>query len=364
MKELYIDNDDALRTYLVSIEADTLLAVDTEFVREKTYYPQLCLLQIASRSTIACIDCLAPIDLEMLLERLLREDCTWIVHSSRQDLEVIHQHAARLPAQLIDTQLAASIVGFAPQIGLQDLLADTLGVRLDKEYTRTDWSVRPLPEAALAYARDDVRSLIALWETLAQRLDVLGRRAWVEQDCALVLRQDPVAPPEQIWSRLKGLRGLDDAGRATALALIIWREEHARSRNRPRRWVLADEQLVALAKARPQSQTELRELEGLPPRLVQRAGAEILEALAAGASDSMRERALAAAESPDKQRLRDMQARVKTLATKLGIPPEVLATKQEIVELLAGRTSHRVSATWRGALLRDLTAGAGQESGR
>lgn len=360
MKELYIDNDDALRTYLASIEADRLLAIDTEFVREKTYYPQLCLLQIASRSTIACIDCLAPIDLERLLARLLRDDCTWIVHSSRQDLEVIHQHAARLPAHLIDTQIAAGIAGFAPQIGLQDLLADALGVRLDKEYTRTDWSRRPLPEAALAYARDDVRSLIALWGTLAARLDALGRRAWVEQDCALLLQQEPVAPPEQIWSRLKGLRGLDDVGRAAALALIVWREERARSRNRPRRWVLSDEQLVALAKARPESQAQLRAVEGLPPRLLQRAGAEILDALAAGAAPPMRERAEAAAapEPPDRARLRDMQARVKALAAKLGIHAEVLATKQEIVDLLAERTSQRLSATWRGTLLRDLVGEA------
>ncbi|HSG63642.1 MAG TPA: ribonuclease D, partial [Gammaproteobacteria bacterium] len=201
MQEIYVDNDDALRTYLVSIAADTMLGIDTEFVRERTYYPQLCLLQIASPRSIACIDCLAPIDLPMLLDRLLREDCTWIVHSSRQDLEVIHQHAAQLPAHLIDTQVAAGIVGYPPQIGLQDLLADVLGVRLDKEYTRTDWSIRPLPAAAVAYARDDVRSLLALWEALAERLDALGRRDWVEQDCAFLLRQAPIAPPEQIWSR-------------------------------------------------------------------------------------------------------------------------------------------------------------------
>ena len=355
MEEIYVDNDDALRAYLVSIAADTVLAVDTEFVREKTYFPQLCLLQIATARTIVCIDCLA-IDLQMLLDRLLREDCTWIVHSSRQDLEVIHQGAARLPAHLIDTQVAAGIVGYAAQIGLQDLLADVLGVRLDKEYTRTDWSMRPLPEAALAYARDDVRSLLALWGALAERLDALGRRKWVEQDCALLLQQDPVAPLEQIWSRLKGLRGLDDAGRAAALALLAWREERARSRNRPRRWVLADEQLVALAKARPESLVELRKMEDLPPRLLQRAGAELLDALAAGASAAMRERAAAAAapEAPDKQQLREMQARVKTLAAKLGIQAEVLATKQEIVDLLVGRTAPRVAATWRGALLRDL----------
>ncbi|HSG66480.1 MAG TPA: HRDC domain-containing protein, partial [Gammaproteobacteria bacterium] len=158
----------------------------------------------------------------------------------------------------------------------------------------------------------------------------------------------------------KGLRALDDAGRAAALALVAWREERARSRNRPRRWVLADEQLVALARARPQSLVELRELEELPPRLLQRAGTEILDALAAGASASMRERvaSVAAAEAPDRQRLREMQARVKTLAASLGVTPELVATKQEIVELLVGHDSPRVRATWRGALLQDLGLGS------
>lgn len=361
MQELYIDDDTALRRYLEMIDSEPVLALDTEFVREKTYFPRLCLVQLASPTSIACIDCLAEMDLKSLLNRLLRDDCAWIVHSSRQDLEVIYQHTAGLPQRLIDTQIAAGLVGFPPQIGLQDLLVELLGVRLDKHHTRTDWGVRPLPDAALAYARDDVRSLHSLWSTLAARLDALGRRSWLEQDCALLLKQAPVASPELIWMRLKGLRALDAESQGQALALVAWREQRARSRDRPRRWVLADDQLIAIARARPASVDELRSLPGLPARLIHNAGAEMLEALAAATTDAARQQIeqLKTEAAPDKRRLRGAQARVRSLATKLGIHPEVLATKQEITELLLGRQPVRIAASWRGLQLTDL---AGDES--
>lgn len=361
MLEFYIDNDEALADYLTLIEPEVLLGIDTEFVREKTYYPQLCLMQLASPTSIACVDCLASFDLSSLLNRLLRDDCAWIVHSSRQDLEVIYQHTEDLPKKLIDTQVAAGLVGYAPQIGLQDLLQKVLGVRLEKEYTRTDWSARPLPAAALAYARDDVRSLNALWAALAARLEALGRGGWLQQDCTLLLREPPVVPPEQIWARLKGLRALDPAGRAAALSLVVWREERARSRNRPRRWILADDQLLALARSRPQSPSALRALTELPQRLVQRAGSELLAALAAGASETIRKQVaeLAVDELPDKRRLRDAQTRVKKLAEKLGVSAEVLATKQEVVDSLLGREPPRIASTWRRPLLREIVEAVG-----
>ena len=125
------------------ISAAPVIAVDTEFVREKTYYPQLCLIQVATREHAACIDCLAPLELAPLFERLFRADCTSVLHSARQDLEVIWQRAQRLPPRLIDTQIAAALVGWPPQIGLEGLLERTLNVTLGESYARTDWSRRP-----------------------------------------------------------------------------------------------------------------------------------------------------------------------------------------------------------------------------
>ena len=355
-RELYIDDDALLNDFLDELASVGTLALDTEFVRERTYFPQLCLIQIATGDSIACIDCLADIDLGGLLDVLLREDCAWIVHSSRQDLEVIYQHVERLPNQLIDTQIAAGLIGFAPQIGLQDIVADLLGVELDKTHTRTDWSRRPLPTEAVAYARDDVRSLHALWEELATKLDALGRREWLEQDCGLLLAQEPVTPVEQIFSRLKGLRSQDTDGQCAALTLVEWRERRARNKDRPRRWILSDEHLVGIARACPKSLDALGAIADLPKRLVEHAGREILTSLNAAVTPECRERVEHATtlEKPDKAKLRDLQNLAKAHAAQLAIYPEVLATKQDLVDLLLDHSTPRITETWRARELGEL----------
>jgi len=358
-RELYIEDDTLLKEFLDELASVDTLALDTEFVRETTYFPQLCLIQVATGSSIACIDCLADIDRDRLLDALLREDCAWIVHSARQDLEVIYQHAERLPNRLIDTQIAAGLVGFAPQISLQNLVADLLGVELDKTHTRTDWSRRPLPAEAIAYARDDVRSLHALWDALSAKLGALGRGEWLEQDCALLLAQEPVTPVEQIFSRLKGSRSLDTDGQCVALMLVEWREQRARRKDRPRRWILSDEQLVAIARARPESLEAFRAVPDLPKRLVEHAGREILTSIEVAATLDCRQRVEQATtlEKPDKAKLRELQKRAKARATALDISPEVLATKQDLVDLLLGHESARVNLTWRARELRPLVEG-------
>jgi ribonuclease D len=354
--EPYIDDDTQLSDYLKSVTSAAPLALDTEFVREKTYYPKLCLIQIANGESIACIDCIADLDHKKFFDHLLREEHTWIVHSGRQDLEVIHQHSQRVPAQLIDTQIAAGLIGYPPQVGLQEILADALGVHLAKEFTRTDWSRRPLPDAVLAYARDDVRSLHALWDALAEKLRALGRLDWLAQDCAWMLRQPLTTPTEQIWERLKGLRTLDAVGQGAALTLVAWRETRAQRRDRPRRWILSDEQLLGLARSKPTSLEELQNVPDLPRRLAEQSGEELLAALAAAdapATQAAVARALAN-EPPERARLRALQAATKSKAEALGIKPELLATKQELTELLTDRRPTRIFETWRAAELAEL----------
>ena len=179
---LYVDSDSKLIALLASIATEPALALDTEFVREKTYYPKLCLIQIATPKLTACIDCLADIDLAPLFNQLFKADCTWVLHSARQDLEVMYQQGRQLPHELIDTQIAAALLGHTPQIGLQDLVSEEIGVDLDKGFARSDWSRRPLPEAAVRYALDDVRYLLPLWQILAQKLNVLQRGDWLTSD--------------------------------------------------------------------------------------------------------------------------------------------------------------------------------------
>ena len=183
-----------------------------------------------------------------------------MLHSARQDLEVIFQLTGRMPPRLIDTQVAAALTGYPPQVGLEGLLKRTLDVELGESFARTDWSRRPLPDAALRYALDDVRYLLAAWERVDAELDRLGRREWLREDCQRMLAEQPVADTTAVWSRLKGVHGLPFASQCAALALVRWRETAAQRSDRPRRWLLADEALLAIAATLPRDAEALAAL--------------------------------------------------------------------------------------------------------
>ncbi len=356
--DLFIDSNRKLTALLASIATEPVLALDTEFVREKTYYPKLCLLQIATPKLTACIDCIADIDLASLYDRLFKTGCAWVLHSARQDLEVIDQQSKRLPHELIDTQMAAALLGHAPQIGLQDLLADELGVALEKGHTRSDWSRRPLPEAAVRYALDDVRYLLPLWQILAQKLNVLQRGDWLTSDCVAALNTPPVTPPLTLWTRLRGLRSMDPQRQCAALALVTWRERCAQSLDQPRRWIMSDELLLRIAKSLPENLESLQAVAEMPRRLANRSGHELLSALQD--SDGADQRVLIEThlppERPEKRELQELHERVRARADELGLHNEVLATRKEIGEFLVGRTSGRMDSGWRQAELQCLLA--------
>ena len=159
-----------LHDFLKAIQSETELAIDTEFKRVSTYYPVLCLVQIATKSATDCIDILALDDLEPLFDKLYQNDCVWIVHSARQDIEAMHCLSGRLPKQLFDTQIAASLLNHPIQISYQALTENLQNVYLEKAYTRLDWTTRPLPEGAIEYALDDVRYLIKNYHQLKAQL--------------------------------------------------------------------------------------------------------------------------------------------------------------------------------------------------
>jgi ribonuclease D len=342
---------------LVALLADApLIGIDTEFVREKTYYPQLCLIQIATPEHSACVDCLAPLDFAPLYEQLFRPNCTWIVHSARQDLEVIWQRTGRMPPQLVDTQMAAALSGRAPQIGLEDLLAQTLGVELGESYARTDWSRRPLPAPAVSYALDDVRYLHAAWERLEGGLTELGRLEWLREDVARVLGERPEADVLTIWTRLKGVHTLPFGSQTAALALVRWRELAAQRADRPRRWLLADEALIAIAAALPRSITELCAV--VQERFAARNGESLLAALATSEDRELQEsvRANPGQEAADKKVVKALQESVRARAKALGLEPEILATRRDLAALAAGNPPPHLVSGWRAAQLAGISA--------
>lgn len=356
----WIDGDAALASLCAALDGVPLVAIDTEFVREKTYYPQLCLIQVATREHTACIDCLAPLELAPLFERLFRPDCTWVLHSARQDLEVIWQRASRAPPRLIDTQIGAALVGWPPQLGLEALLERTVHVVLGESFARTDWSRRPLPPAALNYALEDVRHLLPAWDVLERRLAELGRLDWLNEDCARALAEPPVADAAVIWARLKGVQALPFPAQCAALELVRWRERAAQRADRPRRWLLEDDKLLALAAALPATPDAIGQL--MPPKFVARNGDEIIAAVARRDEPEVQAivRASGAQQAPDRTKVKALQEDARKRAAGLGIEPEILATKRDLVALAAGNPPAHLRDGWRaGALGLEPTAAGG-----
>ncbi len=336
-----------LDALVARLEPATLIALDTEFVRESTYYARLCLLQIGTDDLLACVDPLNGLDLGALWERLLAPGTTLLMHSARQDLELVLAHAGRLPAALLDTQVAAGLLGHPPQVGYAGLVERLIGVALAKGHTRTDWSRRPLDAAQLEYAIDDVRYLPEAWRRLEAGLVETGRLAWAHEESAALL--DPTLyenPPELAWQRVKGLRRLQGDAREAARALAAWRERTAEQFDRPRQWVLSDAQLLAIAGARPRDTAALANVAGLPPGLVRRRGRELVEA----ANSSVAGDPIVDPPPPDdrdRALLKRLGECLKKRAEALGVDPQVLATRADLVALVRGDGHCRLLTGWR-----------------
>jgi ribonuclease D len=347
-----IADDQRLRDAAARLAGSRFLALDTEFVRESTYYPELCVLQIANEEIAVAVDCLAPMDFEPLFNVLFADDAVWVLHSARQDLEVLVNRAGKLPKALIDTQIAAALIGSPLQLGLQAMLREILGIEIGKEHTRADWSRRPLPEAEIRYALDDVRYLLSAWRELETRLATAGRLAWLEEDCRRSLAL-PIQPDAAtILERTKGAGGLKGKRRAAAIGLVAWRETRAQQVDRPRRWILADEVLVRIATALPQTIEELKRIEELPPKLVAGSGNQLLATI-----DSAAPAPLSTPPEPaDRERVRQIQAEVRARATALGIQPELLATRKDIALAASGQVSDALAQGWRSTVLAGLFA--------
>ena len=310
------------------------LALDTEFVREDTYYPQLCLFQVGDGQENVCIDPLAlqgP-PLQGLFAVIGETAITKVFHAASQDLEILFQHAGAIPQPLFDTQIAATMLGYGDQLGYAVLVHKLLGVTLDKSLTRTDWSRRPLRPEEIAYAAADVEYLARIYPLLERQLEARGRLDWLRQDCERLA--DPAryqSHPEQAWKRLKTLARLPPVARAAAAALAQWREQVAQQRNRPRRWILEDDALYRIAERRPQTQAQLEALGALPPKFLNKRGEAILELLAASAGQAPPQPAEEAVlDESQKTRLRQLKERVQAVADRLQVSPGLLASRNDL----------------------------------
>ncbi|PZU92484.1 MAG: ribonuclease D [Chelatococcus sp.] len=260
------------------------VTVDTEFLRETTYYPRLCLIQLASPDEAVLVDPLAPdLDLAPFFGLMVDEAVVKVFHAARQDLEIVWMLGRVLPVPLFDTQVAAMVCGYGDSVGYEQLVNDLAKARVDKSSRFTDWSRRPLSEAQLVYAESDVTHLRDIYLALTADLDASGREAWVAEEMAVLTSPATYeVKPENAWQRLKGrVRKPKELG--VLIELAAWREREAQSRDVPRQRVLKDDALMDIVQRAPRSVEALAELRSVPNGFERsRAGGEVLAAVERG----------------------------------------------------------------------------------
>jgi ribonuclease D len=364
VSEHFVADDAALRDVVNDALSAPLYALDTEFHRERTYFPRLALVQLQWGKTNVLIDPLA-VDPRGLAD-LLRGSGLAVLHASQQDLEVLRYAVGEVPSRLFDTQLAAGFIGYSTP-SLAALAQSQLKVTLSKGDRMTDWLRRPLTESQCSYARSDVAYLEQLFERISGRVDQLGRTTWVNEACEeLRVRPWGESNPADAWLRIKDARALKGEARGVAQALAAWRERRAMATNIPLRRVMSDMALLGIAQAAPRSTEDLAHARGVDERYLSGSIArEILAAVKEG-----RERVVeldTQAHDPLEKRLRPavtlVTAWIGELARTAEIDPTLVATNRDIVALLAGGES-RLAHGWRRDLVgRDIERLLKGESG-
>lgn len=339
----------ALEALAAELSAAPAIALDTEFMRERTYRAELCLVQVATARTACCVDPLALASIAPLAAPLASPTTLKVLHAARQDLEVLAPVAGRFAA-IFDTQVAAALAGFAAQIGYGELVARLLGVTLAKAHTRADWAKRPLSAEQVDYALDDVRYLLPLREALLERLDQLGRLDWLAEELApLSQSAGNGVDPDKAWQRLKGLQGLDAGRLALAAALAAWRERRAIDRNRPRGWILDDVALREIILRVPRSKAELAAIPDMQEGVVRNSGDELL-AMVEAAGIPQPAPPLPRRERPDPALallVKKLAGVNQNVAAELGLSPEVLATRRDLEQLARGEVPESLASGWR-----------------
>ncbi len=260
------------------------ITVDTEFMREKTYWPILCLVQVAGPDEAWAIDALAPgLDLAPLLDLMENPNVLKVFHAARQDLEIFYKLMKKVPAPLFDTQVAAMVCGFGDSVGYQTLVEKLTKARIDKSSRFTDWSVRPLSDRQVIYAISDVTHLRDVYTKLAAQLEHSGRADWLQEEMAILNAGETYDPdPYGTFWRIK-TRGVTPRLLAVLRELAAWRELDARKRDLPRNRILRDEALQEIAHHTPKTPAELARTRGLGERMAQGpAGEAILQAVRRG----------------------------------------------------------------------------------
>jgi ribonuclease D len=356
---VYLHDIAELRSLVDRARAYGRIAIDTEFMREKTYWARLCLIQIAVADECAILDPLQLSDMGPLLEVLSDESVLKVLHAGSQDLEIFYRLAGRAASPVFDTQIAATLAGFPSQVGYARLVKDLFDVDIDKSDTFTDWARRPLTPAQIEYALNDVRYLDAAYLELAARLERDGRSAWLAGD--LEALSDPgqyETRPDEQYRRIKRAASLSRRQLGVLQQVTAWREREAMRRDLPRRWVMSDETLTEVARRRPKDAAALADIRGFNLRSAGGDAASLLEAVQRGvampdaALPRIERRPRAVVDIEGVVEL--MGALLRVRASEHGIAVPLLATRAELERLASGeRDGSPLLSGWRRAIVGD-----------
>jgi ribonuclease D len=335
---VYVDSAarlSAICEHLASVER---FGLDTEFVGERTYVPQLELIQVATPTQCALIDCQAVQDLRPFFAIVCDAAIEKVLHAGQQDLEIFFTLCGKVPSPVFDVQVAAAMAGLGAQCGYAQVADRLLGVTIEKTETLTDWSHRPLTPAQLDYASDDVRYLLPVYEELKRRLTHLGRWKWLQEEFRSLeqsIRSEPVVP-ERAYLRVRGRGSLRGRGLAVLRELAAWREDMARERDKPRGSIVRDEALVEIARKAPTSVSVLRGLRAVRSRELDRHAEEVVARVARALAlpkEQWPEPAPSPGPAPSTGVVELLQAVVRARADDAHIAPSLLATHADLQEL-------------------------------
>ena len=337
----YVDDEKSLGVLCAHLATVQRFALDTEFVGERTYTPQLELIQVATTSQVALIDCRAVPSLQGFFVPLCDEHIDKILHAGQQDLGLFENLIGRVPTPVVDTQVASAMAGYGAQPGYAQLVEGILGLTMEKTETLTDWSRRPLTPAQLSYAADDVRYLLPLYEGLRLRLTGLDRWEWLREECRMLTRSTRrlSAEPENAYLRVRGRGSLRAKGLAVLRELAAWREEVARHRNKPRPSVARDEALVEIARKAPTTTAALRGLRAVRSRELERHADDVVCRVARaleGPKELWPQPPAGRGRVPQGGTVELLQAALRARADEAGIAPSLIATHADL-QLLAQR---------------------------
>ncbi|MBE1162548.1 ribonuclease D [Dyella acidiphila] len=352
----WIDQHSQLEQWLAPLASGDVLALDTEFMRRNTFYPQLALLQLGLHERYALVDPLA-FDIERALQPLENPNVITVMHSASEDLETLAPWLPEGPRVLFDTQIAAAFVGMGLGISYRGLVAEFTGVELDKGETRSDWMQRPLTGSQQTYATLDVVYLQTIHQRLSERLAQCERSAWHAEDCERLKRKSCQRHGDtQPQLALRSAAEWPPEKQALLRRILLWRDAAARRLDRPRPWLLEDSLILSLAQQPPRHQDELDQRSSGQRALRSPQRAELFELLAPPVSSEELAATSAIPPFPQgqaKQALSGMKELIDRLATELDLPPGLLCSRKVLEEYVVTRTWPEVLEGWRHAILHD-----------